>query len=335
MNQKHLKTICKKLQLGSLLGEVSRVYGSRGGSFLWRVNTEKSSYIIKQLAPGIDLNNEKIVTKYELSETIAYQFTQQEVAAVPAIEKFGKHLIILENIGYLVYPWIEGYNLGRNEISETHSLKIAVLLAKIHCINMSVPEASPPRFDIFGNERIIEAIDRAVSFQCPFAKKFKVNQNLILSMNDNYHAIIPVLTEDTIITHGDLDQLNVLWDKADQPILIDWESTRRMNPTRDVVRTSLSWSGFVTDRFSLPIYENMLRTYVKSGGPLNRNHINAALNSIVGSLVFWMLYNIELVCTCGVLEQREKAIEEVNVVLKSFQKLNKSIPDLLKISVEI
>src|SRR5580658_7448697 len=137
MNQDHLKFICAELQLGSPKGVATSVYGCRGGSFMWRVNTEKGSYAIKQLAPVIDLKNERIITKYELSETIAFRFTQLGIPAVSAIDKFGKYLTILENIGYLVYPWVEGYTLDRNEVSESHALKIAEMLAKLHSININ------------------------------------------------------------------------------------------------------------------------------------------------------------------------------------------------------
>lgn len=131
MNQQHLKLICAGLQLGTPHGAVTSVFGCRGGSFMWRVNTEKGSYAIKQLAPVIDLKNEKIITKYELSESIAYRFAQRGIRAVSAIKQSGKYLNIIENTGYLVYPWVEGYTLGRNEISETHALKIAEVIAKL------------------------------------------------------------------------------------------------------------------------------------------------------------------------------------------------------------
>jgi len=241
MNPNHLKFICTELQLGSPEGVAARVYGSRGGSLMWRVNTEKGIYAIKQLAPVIDLKSERIITKYELSEKIAYRFTQQGIPAVSALEKSGKHLIIIDNTGYLVYPWVEGHSLGRNEISEAHALKIAEIIAKLHSINLSVPEIKAPHVDIHTGDRIVEAIDRALSFKCPCAKALKENQNLILSMNESYLSVIPLLLEDTVVTHGDLDQLNILWDKADQPIIIDWESVRKLNPTREIVRASLGW----------------------------------------------------------------------------------------------
>lgn len=46
MNPDHLKFICDELQLGSPVGVAKSVYGCRGGSFMWRVNTETRSYAI-------------------------------------------------------------------------------------------------------------------------------------------------------------------------------------------------------------------------------------------------------------------------------------------------
>lgn len=329
MNQKHLQFICAELNLGTPKRDVTSVSGCRGGSFMWRVNTDKAIYAIKQLAPVIDLKNERVVTKYELSETIAYQFSQKGIPTVSAIEKAGKHLIIIDNTGYLVYPWIEGSTLGRNEISETHALKVAEIIAKLHRIHLRVPDIANPRVDIHTNETITKTIERAVSCQCSCADILKENQQLILSSNDSYQHIIPLLLENTVVTHGDLDQLNILWDKNDQPILVDWESVRKLNPTREIVRASLDWSGIGTNDFSLPLYTRMLDTYIKSGGIIKPNHVTAAILSSFGSMINWILYNIEVACTSVVQEEQNTAAKEINDTLKNMINLKRLIPDLL------
>jgi predicted Ser/Thr protein kinase len=38
-----------------------------------------------------------------------------------------------------------------------------------------------------------------------------------------------LLNKNTVVSHGDLDQKNVLWDKTGKPILIDWESACKIN----------------------------------------------------------------------------------------------------------
>lgn len=44
MNKNHLKLLCTKLQLGDPVGVATSVYGSRGGSFMWQVNSEIGCY---------------------------------------------------------------------------------------------------------------------------------------------------------------------------------------------------------------------------------------------------------------------------------------------------
>ena len=334
MNPTHLQFICTELQLGSPKGSVTSVYGSRGGSFVWRVRTDKASYAIKQLAPVIDLQSEKILSKYELSEIIAHRFTQLGIQAVSAYEKSGKHLFIFDNTGYLVYPWIEAYMLGRDEVSETHALKIAETIAKLHSINLQVPEVELPHVDRYTRDHIVAAIDRAISLKCPFAISLKENQTLILSLNENYLSIIPILLQDTVITHGDINQPNVLWDKAHQPILIDWESARKLNPTREIIRACINWSGIGTANSSLAIYTQMLRTYIKSGGMFNQDHIQAAFYSSIGSMVYWMLYNIDIASASVDARARAAAIDEVDGVMVAMMQFDVLVPELLNVSIE-
>ena len=92
VNPKHLIFICTEFELGTSIGEVSRIYGSRGGSLMWRIKTGKGGYAVKQLAPVIDLTSERIVTKYELSETIASRFESQGISAVYAKTNYHHHL---------------------------------------------------------------------------------------------------------------------------------------------------------------------------------------------------------------------------------------------------
>lgn len=328
-----IKLICSNLQLGEPVNEITSVDGSRGGSFIWQVNTDKSRYAVKQLAPAIDLKNEKMIAKYELSESIAHRFARERIAAVSAIAKSGKHLHIIDNTGYLVYPWVEGYLLGRNEISEPNALKIAEIIAKLHAINLSVPELDKPHVDIHSNDSIVEAIDKAAAFKCPFADALKENQIFILAMNERYLAVAETLLDDTVVSHGDLDQLNIIWDEADQPFLIDWESVRKLNPTREIVRTSLGWSGFGMGDASEEIYIHMLHAYMQSGGTINKYHVNPALYAPIGSMVNWIMYNIDLACGTNDPKVAATAMQEFSAALMSMKRYEQLIPDLLRVTI--
>jgi thiamine kinase-like enzyme len=78
---------------------------------------------------------------------------------------------------------------------------------------------------------------------CEFSSKLNENLGNLLGANQKYHSAIDVLKENTVVSHGDLDQKNVLWDSENNPILIDWESARKLNPTYEIVNVALDWSG--------------------------------------------------------------------------------------------
>ena len=335
MNQKHLKLICTALDLGEAIRLVTNVPGSRGGSFMWHVITDRGSYAIKQLAPSIDLSNDHIVIKYELSEVIAEQFKKQGVPAVSAIEKSGKHLFIYEQVGYLIYPWVDGYVLGRNEVSEVHALMIAEVIAKLHTINLNVHDIAEPLVDIHTNDSIVSAIDKAMEFKCPFAKLLKEHQSLILEINDSYLAVTPLLLENTVVTHGDINQLNIIWDKENQPILIDWESAGQRNPTREIIRACLGWSGMGENDCARSIYINMLSTYLTNGGSLDVCQVNAALNSVAGGTINWLLFNINVACTSSAMKERDTANEEISTCIMTLSRHRKLIPNLINISQQV
>jgi len=330
MHPTHLKMICEKFHLGIPSGTMSSISGSRGGSFLWRIETNQTSYAIKQLSSQIDISNPKIVAKYELSEKIAFRFAEQGIPAVFALDASGHRLTLIENIGYLVYPWVEGQILKSNEISQTHALKIAEIIAELHKVNMSVAENQSLRFDIYSNDAIITAIDKAVSLKCPFAQKLNEKRNVIFTVNKKYHDAIPVLKAESVITHGDMDRLNIIW-QGDEPKIIDWESARKMNPTHDVIRTSLGWSRVGLEQFSFDIYNKMLQTYKKSGGLLNKQHIEPALQAGFGSMIHWMIYNIEIACMSDSDVEKNRACEQIESVMSSMMKLQDMIPQLLKV----
>jgi len=154
-----------------------------------------------------------------------------------------------------------------------------------------------------------------------------------LTLNENYLKVIPILKEHSVVTHGDLDQLNVIWNKKEVPFLIDWESAKKMNPTYEIVRTSLRFSGVGTDDFSLSIYTHMLHAYKKHDGLLNNNHIEAALHALSSGTINRLLYNIELASASDSSEERNRACNEIEGVLMSIniKQSQALISQLLKI----
>ena len=69
---------------------------------MWRLDTDKGSYAIKQLLKDIDLSNESIVRNYELTENISEVFLKNDINAVRAISVSKKYIFIADSTGYLI-----------------------------------------------------------------------------------------------------------------------------------------------------------------------------------------------------------------------------------------
>lgn len=295
-----------------------------GGHLCWKVKSENETFLLKQLDPTLDVNDKKIIARYELCESIAFRFSKSGIHAVYAIRNADKSVTIINDSGYLIYPWIEGYTL-KNEISEKHAIKIAETMAKIHAINLNVPEIEP-KLDIHTNETILSSLEKVISCEASISATLRENQNMILTMNDRYLSTVAALKEKTVITHGDIFQHNVIWQEPGLPFLIDWEAVKMMNPTREIIRASLAWGGVGVEPVSLTLCEKMLKTYINCGGQLEKNHVEAALNGIYGNTINWLLYNIDLVINSNSNTRKNTAINEINTCLASGSKLTKLYP---------
>jgi hypothetical protein len=123
---------------------------------MWRLDTDKGSYASKQLSKDIDLKNERVIKNYEFSEKIASRFSALGIPDVPAIENTGQYLFMIEETGFLVYPWVDAKALDQHAVSEHHALKIATILAKMHYLNLDEPEITQPEFYTHTDQNILE-----------------------------------------------------------------------------------------------------------------------------------------------------------------------------------
>jgi thiamine kinase-like enzyme/RimJ/RimL family protein N-acetyltransferase len=328
VNNNHIKAICHHFNLGAPIQVPTRVHGGLL-HIMWRLDTDKGSYAVKQLSKDINLKNEQVIKNYELSERLASRFVAHDIPGICAIAQSGKYLFMIEGTGFLVYPWVNAKALDQHAVSEHHALKIATILAKMHCLNLDEPEITQPEFYTHTNQKILELFDKAVKFVCPFAANLRKNQKNILAANEAYQNSIPTLKTHIIVSHGDLDQKNVLWDSSNNPILIDWESSCKINPTYDIINTAFYWSG-ITSTFDKDLFFKMIEAYQKAGGVINKDHVVAACYGAF-SWIGWLVYNIERSCVSGNSEHKAMGIEQVNQTLATILRLQTIMPEVIKI----
>lgn len=279
------------------------------------------------------LSNQQVINNYEASEDMASLFNKKGIPAVSAIDKLGKHLYIIDNVGYLVYPWIEAKALDQHVISAPHALKIAEVLAKIHNIKIDTPEITKPKITVHSEEKIIEMVQKSKQFDCSFFSDLNHNLPKLLQANQSYQQAILVQNIQPIVTHGDLDQKNVLWNSKNQPIIIDWESTCKANATYDFINTAFYWSG-ITTAFNQDIFLKMVETYKAAGGVLTHEYLEKACYGPFG-WIDWLVFNIERTCVEEESEAKIKNAYEVNQSLSAILRFQLLLPKIIQIVSKI
>lgn len=327
ININFVEQICLHFNLGLLIRNPQRVYGGLL-HMMWRIDTEKGSFAVKQLSQDIQLQDRRIIKNYNTTENIAACFMQHGIPALSALKKSEEYLFIIDNTGFLVYPWLDANTLEQHVISEIHALKIAVILAKIHHINLKNFRIIQPKNSLITNQKIVELIDKAEYYRCPFARDLRNNQSTLLAVNKAYQKATPILKTHTLISHGDLDQKNVLWDNRNDPILIDWESACKINPTSDIINTALYWSG-ITTHFNQDLFFDMIKMYQNTGGMINLHHVQPAFYGTLNWLG-WLIYKIECSCATERTEDKILDFEQVNQTLATILRLETVIPKVIQ-----
>ncbi len=326
MNTQHLTKICNTFSLGQPLGEALRVVGGLLHR-MWKINTTSGMYAVKELSAD-QIQDEAVKRHYEWTEEVAARFAEQGLPAIAALKSQGKHLLEIEGAYFLVYPWVEGIVIDSKCISQVHALKIAEVLAQIHCTHLvGLSMAKLPEM-LYTAEQLQAIFKKAEAFRCPFAADLRAHEPDLLAMQEAHARSIAPLKQHEVLTHGDLDQKNVLWTQAKQPILIDWEAASLINPTYDLINTALNWSGIITAQFDQDLFLQMIRRYQHAGGVIDKKLLPSALDGAY-SWINWMVYNIERACTPAESEQKTIGIAQVGQTLAALLRLKRYQPCLL------
>lgn len=222
----NFEKLCTMLQLGDLV----KTPESLSGGLLHRmyaVETTKGKYAIKALNPQIMIRPKAMQNLID-SEKIS-NIAAKSVPALPAKQFNGSSLQQIDNQYYLVFDWIEGRSLKPSEIRTVHSQKIGEIIAKIHMTDFSIiniEESKPNSIKLTDWNYYLQQGHQNNSV---WVNLLNETIDQLYDWNAKANKATKRLVSNTVISHGDLDSKNVMWDN-DSPILIDWEASGPINP---------------------------------------------------------------------------------------------------------
>ncbi len=279
--------LCKSLNLGEIVG----VPKALTGGFLHRmysVETTLGKYAIKALNPKIMLRP-TAMQNFINSEQIT-NMVMHKVPALPAKNINGNFMQEIDKQFYLIFDWVDGKSLKPNEINTVHREKIGGILADIHKTDFSelginketLDNAHPIDWNFYlkkGQENDTVWVDLLLE-----------NIDHLYDWNMQAEESVKLLATDRVLSHGDMDPKNVLWNQ-DNPVLIDWESAGYINPMQDLAETAIYWAENETGTVDKDRFFAFVRGYKSRCGTLKGDWRIVLASGFSGKLG-WLEYNL-------------------------------------------
>lgn len=329
-NPSHLHQLCTRFELGEARSKPVQVSGGFHHR-LWRIETGMGRYAIKQIADDMAMHDAATVQRLNATEVAAQTFANLGIPALTSLSHGGHHLQVLDDTGYLVFPWTDRKARKKNHITDYHAITVAQILAQMHRTNLNIAGLEKLATWPLTPERVYDLLLLAQQRNARDVEYLIQRKADILAVVVLQEAAQSVLAQRETVSHGDLDHKNVLWDYASTPLLIDWESARPINPTYELLMEALDWSG-ITANFETTPFENFLGAYVETGGIIIAEDIPAAFDAILGAWVNWMLFNVGRAAGMDDMRQRAIGSEQIDLSVGALLRLEKNIPRLRDIA---
>jgi thiamine kinase-like enzyme len=324
----HIEILCDALELGDLLTPPTPVTGGFHHT-LWQLRTGRGEYALKQLSADTDLQQPAVVEHYNQSEATATRFKALGIPAVAALPDHDKYLHLIEQNGYLLYPWQSGRAVKVAEISDQHIATLVPIIARMHGAKLQVEGVGRPDIQIHSQQTIQTHVERAVKQQIAEADALLKALPSLLKIATAHQQGLAQLESHRVISHGDLDAKNVLWTQDMKPVIIDWESSRQLNPTYEILQVALDWSG-IGEQWHVERFKQVILAYQRAGATLDRDRISVAIDCLCGDWLNWLIYNVDRACDVH-QDLRPLGASQLALVLPILLRIYATKPEILRI----
>jgi len=302
-----IEKLIQKCKLGKILKEPKRISGGLLNR-MFKVEINKGCFAIKLLNPEV-MKREDAKNKHIFAEKVSNIAKENGVNCIPAKIIDNTSIQQIEGYYFLVFDWFDGRVITDEELTDEKCKKVAIELAKIHNIDFGkIKDNCKAYYDI--NEvdwnYYLDKIDN---------KQIKnlLEENLERFTFLDRQAIdnLNIISNNMVISHRDLDLPNILWDKDNNPIIIDWESSGLVNPIMEVIDTAWNWSGG-QENFDKEKFKLFVNTYKDNGG--NLNDYTESLKADYKAKFGWLEYNLKRITGIECIDDEEKKLGKREVV---------------------
>ncbi|GCE28228.1 membrane protein [Dictyobacter alpinus] len=301
-----VERVCTMGGLGKPRGELQAVAGGLL-HHVCRLETSQGVFAIKQLNPAM-MGEPDTLDAYRMSEKIAHLMAERGIPAVAALPLADGDVIYnLDGMALLVYPWIEGPLLSASSLDLHAANTLGGLLAQLHALQLTIPELPPFVWKHLHDEDWDILTFQASDLNLAWANPVRSLLPQLLEWTRAYEEAGTVLGQHMLVSHTNCEPGNVIWSSESSPWLIDWEAAGWINPTMELVRTALTWSGITTGQPREEIFSAILAGYTAAGGVIQDTGRDA-LHGCMGTWLGWLLFTMRRSLGESVTSEEEEQI---------------------------
>lgn len=324
MPEYHLQfdALCKQCHLGNLIASPKALPGGHMHK-VFQLHTETGTYAVKALNPGV-MARPEAMQNLTNAEHIA-QVAAKHIPALPALKLAQAYMQEIEGQYYYVFPWITGETLQDAAVTTAHSATMGNLLAQLHGIDFSALGLADS--DSFREVEINWEwyLQKGKESKQPWAKLFSKNLQKLYDWNGKRMQAAGVLSKGTVISHGDLEPKNVMWQDR-QPLIIDWESAGFIHPAYDLFESAGYWARDRRGRIQKTRFLAFICAYRKVRPNLQMDY-DAVLDKGFTRLG-WLEYSCKrsLGIACADAAERAMGTAHVSWAIRDLQRYEAMIP---------
>ncbi|MDR1409584.1 MAG: phosphotransferase [Oscillospiraceae bacterium] len=309
--------LCGSLRLGKLAAEPKALTGGHLHR-MFEVTTDTGKYAVKALNPQV-MRRSEAMRNILAAERVA-NMAAKVLPAAPAKQFDCGVMPEADGQYYLVFDWIDGGTRCPEQIELTHCKTMGKLLADLHGVDFSaLGLTDTPSFD----EKPIDwdfYLQQGQRKRSGFVAILRKNLEHLYRWKARTMAAATALEQGRVISHGDLDPKNVVW-QDDSPVIIDWEAAGAIHPLHDLVETALYWSFDKRGKIVPKKFKAFVNAYHRRR-PIDCNNWQPVLDKGFSANLGWLEYSLKRALGlegADELEQRRGA-EQVRGTIRALRR---------------
>lgn len=260
---------------------------------VYRLETPQGKFAVKALNPTV-MQYANVRENFRRSEQIAAAVAAASLPAVPALKAAGDVIHDIGPVSVMVFPWVNARALSSASAGPAQGRLIGGLLGRIHALPLRFAGLTPPdtssrpEGEADGWASLVDDAERGQVAWAPEARSLL--PQILAWVHSSEEARLAVEGE-WVISHGDLDQKNVLWSDGRTPWLIDWECAGYVQPAIEAVGGALDWGGQAAGALDAATFQAFLKGYRREAS-LAAQEVGYGLQAYCGNWCGWLKFNM-------------------------------------------